>query len=30
MGLKKSGMTNGIPVNPVNNQYLNTYNAQEF
>jgi len=30
MGIKKNGLTNGIPVNPINHQYINTYNGQKF
>lgn len=28
MGLKKNGMTTGIPVNPVTHEYSNNYRGQ--
>ena len=30
MGLRKNGMTTGIPVNPINHEYANNYRGQQF
>lgn len=30
VGLKRNGMTSGIPVNPINHQYQNTYGGKEL
>ena len=30
LGVKKNGMTSGIPINPVNHQYQNTYGGKQL
>jgi hypothetical protein len=30
MGLRKNGMTTGIPVNPVTHEYASNYRGQQF
>lgn len=30
LGEKKNGMSSGIPVNPINHQYQNTYGGRKY
>jgi hypothetical protein len=30
MGLRKNGMTTGIPVNPINHEYASNFRGQQF
>jgi hypothetical protein len=30
LGLKRNGMTSGLPVNPINHQYMDSYGGKQF